>query len=110
MQKNLKNHLRVLMRLNQYCKKVEKTAPKANLEYIRELTATILTSQMKIYISFPLKNGMRKEEMKLDAYFYHKNREVYDRVKNPAVLFLRKTRYAAFPLAVLAFKGRRDSY
>ena len=110
MQKNLKNHLRVLMRLNQYCKKVEKTAPKANLEYIRELTATILTSQMKIYISFPLKNGMRKEAMKLDAYFYHKNREVYDRVKNPAVLFLRKTRYAAFPLAVLAFKGRRDSY
>ncbi len=110
MQKNLKNHLRVLMRLNQYCKKVEKTAPNANLEYIRELTATILTSQMKIYISFPLKNGMRKEAMKLDAYFYHKNREVYDRVKNPAVLFLRKTRYAAFPLAVLAFKGRRDSY
>ena len=79
-------------------------------DYIRELTATILTSQMKIYISFPLKNGMRKEAMKLDAYFYHKNREVYDRVKNPAVLFLRKTRYAAFPLAVLAFKGRRDSY
>ena len=48
--------------------------------------------------------------MKLDAYFYHKNREVYDRVKNPAVLFLRKTKYAAFPLAVLAFKRRRDSY
>ena len=51
-----------------------------------------------------------KEAMKLDAYFYHKNREVYDRVKNPAVLFLRKTKYAAFPLAVLAFKRRRDSY
>ena len=110
MQKNLKNHLRVLMRLNSYCKKVEEIAPAANLEYIRELTATILTSQMKIYISFPLKNGMRKEAMKLDAYFYHKNREVYNRVKNPAVLVLRKTRYAAFPLAVLAFKGRRDSY
>mgnify|MGYP000776209957 FL=1 len=72
MQKNLKNHLRVLMRLNSYCKKAEKIAPVANLEYIRELTATILTSQMKIYISFPLKNGMRKEAMKLDAYFYHK--------------------------------------
>lgn len=110
MQKNLKNHLRVLMRLNQYCKKVEKIAPAANMEYIRELTATILTSQMKIYISFPLGSGMRKEAMKLDAYFYHKNREVYDRVKNPAVRVLRKTRYAAFPLAVLAFKGRRNSY
>lgn len=110
MQKNLKNHLRVLMRLNQYCKKAETIAPTANLEYIRELTATILTSQMKIYISFPLKSGMKKEAMKLDAYFYHKNREVYDRVKNPAVLFLRKTKYAAFPLAVLAFKRRRDSY
>ena len=110
MQKNLKNHLRVLMRLNQYCKKAETIAPTANLEYIRELTATILTSQMKIYISFPLKSGMKKEAMKLDTYFYHKNREVYDRVKNPAVLFLRKTKYAAFPLAVLAFKRRRDSY
>ena len=110
MQKNLKNHLRVLMRLNEYCKKVEGIAPKANLEYIRELTATILTSQMKIYISFPLKSGMKKEAMKLDAYFYHKNRAVYDKVKNPAVLILRKTRYAAFPLAVLAFKSRRDSY
>ena len=53
---------------------------------------------------------MRKEAMKLDAYFYHKNREVYDRVSNLAVLILRKTRYAAFPLAVIAFKGRRNSY
>ena len=105
MQKNLKNHLKVLMRLNQYCSKIEQFAPEANLEYIRELTATILTSQMKIYISFPLRNGMRKKAMKLDAYFYHKNRAVYEKVKNPAVLFLRKTRYAAFPLAVLAFKG-----
>ncbi len=69
MQKNLKNHLKVLMRLNQYCNKIEKFAPEANIEYIRELTATILTSQMKIYISFPLKNGMRKKAMKLDAYF-----------------------------------------
>mgnify|MGYP000497212035 CR=1 FL=1 len=94
----------------QLLQEVEKIAPVANLEYIRELTATILTSQMKIYISFPLKNGMRKEAMKLDAYFYHKNRKVYDRVKNPAVLVLRKTRYAAFPLAVLVFKGRRNSY
>lgn len=110
MQKNLKNHLKVLMRLNQYCNKIEQFAPEANLEYIRELTATILTSQMKIYISFPLKNGMRKKAMKLDAYFYHKNRAVYDKVRNPAVLLLRKTRYAAFPLAVLAFKGRRNSY
>ena len=110
MQKNMKNHLRVLMRLNQYCKKVESIAPAANLEYIRELTATIFTSQMKIYISFPLKSGMKKEAIKLDAYFYHKNREVYEKVKNPAVLILRKTRYSVFPLAVLAFKSRRNSY
>lgn len=77
------------------------------MEYIRELTATILTSQMKIYISFPLRNGMRKKAMKLDAYFYHKNRAVYEKVKNPAVLFLRKTRYAAFPLAVLGIQGKK---
>ena len=110
MQANLKNHLHVLLRLERYADHMDGRLSDAQRQYINEIIGWMIGSQMKIYISFPLKNGMRKEAMKLDAYFYHKNRKVYDRVKNPAVLVLRKTRYAAFPLAVLAFKGRRNSY
>lgn len=110
MQKNLKNHLRVLMRISKYCQKMEGTASEAHLEYMNDIVAATLGSQMKIYISFPLGSGMRTEAMKLDAYFYHHNRRAYDKVKNIAVLLLRKTKYALFPLAVLAFKGRRNSY
>ncbi len=110
MQKNLKNHLRVLLHLNRYYEKVKDWADEDRRLYMNRQIAQMLTSQMKIYISFPMKSKMRKEAMKLDAYFYHKNRDAYDLVTNPAVLLLRKTNYAAFPLAVLAFKGRRDTY
>ena len=110
MQKNLENHLRVLFRLNDYCIKVKNFTPSKNMDYMMELVAEILTSQIKIYISFPLGNGMRKQLMKLDRYFYHNNREVYDKVKNSAVWLLRRTHYFAYPLAVLAFKHRRNSY
>lgn len=110
MQKNLKNHFRVLMRLNEYSKKVEKSIPDYKRKYINSIVASILTSQIKIFVSFPLGSGMHKKLMKLDAYFYHHNKEAYDLVTNPAVILMRKTRYAAFPLVVAAFKYRRSSY
>lgn len=110
MQKNMKNHLRVLMRLQRYCEKVSPFVPEDKRRYINATIAAMITSQIKIYISFPLGSGMRKHVIKLEDYFYHHNRDAYELVKNPAVLVMRKTRYAAFPLVVLAFKKRRSSY
>ena len=110
MQKNLKNHMRVLMRLNHYFEQVKEQTSADKRTYINSVVASMLTSQIKIYISFPLGSGMRKEAMRLDAYFYRHNREAYELVKNPAVLLMRKTRYLAFPLVVAAFKGRRNSF
>ena len=110
MQRNLKNHLRVLLRLNAYSKKMFEFIPEYKQKYINGIVASILTSQIKIYVSFPLGSNMRRHLIRLESYFYYHNKEAYDLVKNPAVLLLRKTRYIAFPLVVAAFKYRRKSY
>ena len=110
MQRNLKNHLRVLMHLNEYVNRVKDGLSAEKICYMNELVAEILTSQIKIYISFPLGSGMQKKVRKLDAFFYRNNRMAYSLVKNPAVLLMRKTNYAAFPLVVAVFKYRRNSY
>lgn len=110
MQKNMKNHMRVLMRLNSYYHQVKEGLAQEKGTYINTVVASMLTSQIKIYVSFPLGSGMRKEAMRLEAYFYRHNREAFELVKNPAVLLMRKTRYLAFPLVVAVFKGRRNSF
>lgn len=110
MQKNMRNHMRVLMRLNRYYHQVKEGLAQEKGTYINTVVASMLTSQIKIYVSFPLGSGMRKEIMRLEAYFYRHNREAFELVKNPAVLLMRKTRYLAFPLVVAVFKGRRNSF
>lgn len=110
MQKNMKNHMRVLMRLNRYYHQVEEWLSTDKKTYINKVVASMLSSQIKIYVSFPLGSGMRRQAMRLEAYFYRHNREAFDLVKNPAVVLMRKTRYLTFPLVVAAFKGRRSSF
>lgn len=110
MQKNLKNHLKVLFRINDYCEKMEDKATPAQMNYMNRIVAQTLVSQMKIYISFPLDRKMKKNIIKLDSYFYHHNRDAYDKVANRAVWLLRRTNYRLYPLAVLAFRNRRNSY
>ena len=110
MQKNLKNHLKVLFRINDYCEKMKDKATPAQMNYMNRIVAQTLASQMKIYISFPLDRKMKKNIIKLDSYFYHHNRDAYDKVANRAVWLLRRTNYRLYPLAVLAFRNRRNSY
>lgn len=110
MQKNLKNHLKVLFRINDYCEKMKDKATPAQMNYMNRIVAQTLVSQIKIYISFPLDRKMKKNIIKLDSYFYHHNRDAYDKVANRAVWLLRRTNYRLYPLAVLAFKNRRNSY
>ena len=110
MQKNLKNHLKVLFRINDYCEKMKDKATPAQMNYMNRIVAQTLVSQMKIYISFPLDRKMKKNIIKLDSYFYYHNRDAYDKVANRAVWLLRRTNYRLYPLAVLAFRNRRNSY
>lgn len=110
MQKNLKNHLRVLRRINDYCAKMKGKTTTGQMNYMNRIVAQTLVSQIKIFISFPMNAKMKKNIIKLDSYFYHHNRDAYDKVENQAVWLLRRTHYHAYPLAVLAFKNRRNSY
>ena len=82
----------------------------AQRQYINEIIGWMIGSQMKIYISFPLGSGKRKEAMALDAFMKKRNPGAYYSVKNKAVWFLRYTGFVTFPAAVLAFKHRRNSY
>ena len=60
MQANLKNHLHVLLRLEKYVERMDAKLSEAQRQYINEIIGWMIGSQMKIYISFPLRNGMRK--------------------------------------------------
>lgn len=110
MQSNLKNHLHVLLRLQRYAEHMEGKATDAQKAYMNDILGWMIGSQMKIYISFPLGSGMRKEAMKLDAYMKRKNPGAWHSVKNKAVWLLRYSHFMLFPAAVLAFRYRRNSY
>lgn len=110
MQANLKNHLHVLLRLERYAEHMDSKLNEAQKQYINEIIGWMIGSQMKIYISFPLGSGKRKEAMALDAFMKKRNPGAYYSVKNKAVWFMRYTGFLTFPAAVLAFKHRRNSY
>lgn len=110
MQSNLKNHLHVLLRLQRYMENMDDCLTDAQRAYMNDILGWMIGSQMKIYISFPLGSGMRKEAMRLDAYMKHKNPAAWNSVKNKAVWLLRYSDFLLFPAAVLAFRYRRNSY
>ncbi|MEE1242450.1 glycosyltransferase family 2 protein [Frisingicoccus sp.] len=110
MQSNLKNHLHVLLRLEHYVEKMDGKLTEAQRDYMNDILGWMIGSQMKIYISFPLGSGMRKEAIKLDRFMKRRNPGAWKRVKNKAVWLLRYSDFLLFPAAVLAFKHRRNSY
>ena len=90
--------------LNYYKNFERESIEEGTLHYMQNSIARILVSQLKIYISFPLKNGMRKEAMLLDKRIKKEFPEIYGNVKNKSIWLLRKTKYLLFPLAVLCFR------
>ena len=110
MQANLKNHLHVLLRLERYVEHMDGKLSAAQRQYMNEIIGWMIGSQMKIYISFPLGSGKQKEAMAFDAFMKKRNPGAYRSVKNKAVWFMRYTGFLTFPVAVLAFKHRRNSY
>lgn len=105
MQRNSCQHLNVLNNMLNYYKNFERESiEEGTLHYMQNSIARILVSQLKIYISFPLKNAMRKEAMLLDKRIKKEFPEIYGNVKNKSIWLLRKTKYLLFPLAVLCFR------
>lgn len=102
MQRNRKQYVRVLKRLFSYykeCREGKLSCPEANLRYIENALALAYVSYFKILLSFPVNQKIRiymeKMERFLEAHFL----EVYKKVSNPAVQYLRKSRYFLYPAA-----------
>lgn len=110
MQDNMKNHLRVLLRLERYVEHMSGRLTEAQRIYINDIIGWMIGSQMKIYISFPLNSGKWQEARALDAYMKKRNPDAWKSVKNKAVWLLRYSEFLLFPAAVGTFKFRRTLY
>ena len=76
----------------------------AKLTYLQYSISRMLTSQFKIYISFPLGNGMRRKMMDLDKQVKAAYPQIYSAVTNKSIWILRKSGYLLFPAAVVSFR------
>ena len=106
----MKNHLRVLLRLERYVEHMSGRLTEAQRIYINDIIGWMIGSQMKIYISFPLNSGKWQEARALDAYMKKRNPDAWKSVKNKAVWLLRYSEFLLFPAAVGTFKFRRTLY
>ncbi|WP_148409094.1 glycosyltransferase family 2 protein [Murimonas intestini] len=105
MQKNLQHHYDVLMRMILYYEELDKSGlSEAKLTYLQYSISRMLTSQFKIYISFPLGNGMRRKMMDLDKQVKAAYPQIYSAVTNKSIWILRKSGYLLFPAAVVSFR------
>nr|MBP3598629.1 glycosyltransferase family 2 protein [Eubacterium sp.] len=100
MQKNCGNHERVYESLlNFYESEAVASAKPAIRHYIEGGIARILTSQHKIYLSFPKSPAYKKKIMDLDIAAKHAYPSIYGAVTNPAVKLLRHSGYRLYGLA-----------
>ncbi len=110
MQANREQHLFVLHHIQQYIEQMRGRMSDAQETYLNDIISWLFGSQLKIYISFPLGSGMRKEAVKLDRYIREHNPKAYAGVRNKGARLLMRSRYLLFPAAVLAFRAGKRTW
>lgn len=108
MQKNCKHHETVLQHLLDFyddcCKNENTSISFAHKKYIEKGIARIVTSQIKIYLSYP-SDKMYKEKIKaLDSCMKTTHFNIYQNMTNIAIKLLRYSKYHLYRLASLACK------
>lgn len=105
MQKNMSNHTHVLERMLEYYSQTDRQyLPEGTIRYMQDSIGKIVASQVKIYISFPLGNGMRKKLMDMDHKLKKEYPEIYHSISNKSVWMLRRTGYLLFPVASICYQ------
>lgn len=110
MQANREQHLHVLYHVQQYIEQMHDSMSEAQETYLNAIISWLFGSQLKIYISFPLGSGMRKEAVKLDHYIREHNPKAYAGVLNKGARLLMHSKYLLFPVAVLAFRAGKRTW
>lgn len=100
MQKNCGHHKRVYESLLHFydCHHIQEADPPVR-HYIEGGIARILTSQHKIYLSFPKSREYRQKIMDMDMAAKQSYPAIYEAVNNPAVKLLRWSNYRLYGMA-----------
>lgn len=108
MQKHMDDHLTVMERVMSFIRAAEsRGVGKSSLAYLHRLAAEMVANQCLIYLSYPAKDGMKKEFIAMEEHIKAEHPDVYNAVTHPAVVLLRKTNYALFPVASLLVRLTR---
>ena len=102
MQKNCRHHETVLNHLLDFFDECQEGLSAAKRRYIAKGIARILTSQIKIYLSFPADSERKRQISELDSKIKIEYPEVYYNVTNGAVKMLRFSKYRLYKWASAA--------
>lgn len=105
MQKNEENYDRVLKRLLGYYKKQEiNKIENCYMTYFENVIGRMIASRVKIFLSFPYSNDVKKKIKEQDEYLRKNYPKVYSAVRNKAVILLRKSNYHLYHIAHFSYK------
>lgn len=103
MQKNCSHHEKVTGRIIRlYNNSVDLSAPKK--AYLEKAIAKLLTSQIKIYLSYPASLNIKRKIVKIDRNFKKKYPQIYAKMSNKAIYLLRKSNYRLYKIASAVLK------
>lgn len=99
MQKNCAHHEMVLTHLLEFYKEEAERLTPEKKAYVAEGVAKILTSQYKIYLSYPAEAVHKNQIVAWDKRIKKEFPDIYHSVTNRAVKMLRHSRYGLYRLA-----------
>lgn len=99
MQKNCSHHEKVIKRIMElYDSNIGKLS-QPKMEYLEKAIAKLLTSQIKIYLSYPADREIKSKITSMDRYIKDKYPQVYNKMTHKAVYILRKSHYSLYGIA-----------
>lgn len=104
MQKNCQNHEKVLSRIVQLYNKNKNILSNPKKEYIEKAIAKLVTSQIKIYLSYPASKENKKKITRIENIIRKKYPEVYFKMTNKAVFMLRSSNYMLYGIASIVLR------
>ena len=99
MQKNCKDHEKVLRRVVHLYDGNKSILSKPKKEYLEKSIAKLVTSQIKIYLSYPANKEYKKKSIRMENMVKKKYPQVYFKMANKAILILRRSNYMLYGIA-----------
>ena len=97
--KNCKDHEKVLRRVVHLYDGNKSILSKPKKEYLEKSIAKLVTSQIKIYLSYPANKENKKKIIRMENMVKKKYPQVYFKMANKAILILRRSNYMLYGIA-----------